>query len=195
MKDYLISMFIDNELDLDEKIEFVETVHDEPLFKDETVELLRQEKTLHGKMVHRLPQPSIPLEERATQSFLTPWLRPAALFATGIALGAAALFMRPTPTPLELPTPAMSREVPHRFVIYRPDIQQARLIGNFTRWQPVSMHKVGSSGYWSITFSLPNGEYQYNFLLENGEKITDPTVSERVQDDFGGQNSIISVEV
>ena len=38
MKDYLISSYIDDELDLDEKIEFVETVHEQVAFKEDTVD-------------------------------------------------------------------------------------------------------------------------------------------------------------
>ena len=40
MQNYLISMFIDDELDLDNKIEFVETVHADLNYKDETVGFL-----------------------------------------------------------------------------------------------------------------------------------------------------------
>jgi len=43
MKDYLISSYIDDELNLDEKIEFVEMVHEKVSFKDDTVDLLHQE--------------------------------------------------------------------------------------------------------------------------------------------------------
>jgi len=56
MKDYLISMFVDNELDLDEKIEFVETVHSNKPFKNEAIELLDQEKLLQGDMVTAMPE-------------------------------------------------------------------------------------------------------------------------------------------
>ena len=38
MQDHLISMFIDDELDLDNKIEFIETVHADRVYKDETVD-------------------------------------------------------------------------------------------------------------------------------------------------------------
>jgi hypothetical protein len=34
MKDYLISLFVDNELNLDKKIEFAETVHSNKFFKE-----------------------------------------------------------------------------------------------------------------------------------------------------------------
>ena len=55
MQDYLISMFIDDELDLDHKIEFVEIVHEDRKFKDETVGFLRQEKVIGSKVVDELP--------------------------------------------------------------------------------------------------------------------------------------------
>lgn len=195
MKDYLISMFIDNELDLDEKIDFVETVYGEQAFKDETIDLLEQEKVLYGEMVHRMPQMRMPLEKELASGFSIPWLRPVALFSAGLALGAAVLFIRPTSAPVPMTTTVVSREIPHRFVIYRPDTDQAEIIGSFTRWQPVAMQKIGSSGYWNLTLNLPEGEYQYNYLVEDGKQITDPTVPERIQDDFGGENSIITVKV
>lgn len=195
MKDYLISMFIDNELDLDEKIDFVETVHAERTFKDEAIDLLAQEKLLHGEMVQRMPQARIPVKKESESGFFIPWLRPAALFSAGLALGAAVLFLQPTPAPVPISTAVASNEIPHRFVIYRPDVDQAEIIGTFTRWQPLSMEKIGTSGYWSLTLNLPEGEYQYSYLVEDGKQITDPTVPERVQDDFGGENSIITVKV
>ena len=55
MEDYLISAYIDNELDLDEKIDFVNTVHENKVFKDETVDLLHQEKMLRTPPVERIP--------------------------------------------------------------------------------------------------------------------------------------------
>ena len=198
MKDYLISMFIDNELDLDEKIDFVETVHNEPRFKDEAIDLLEQEKLLHGQLVDSMPQLHMPVVRETEKDFLAAWFRPVALFASGLALGAAVFFIGPKPDPVQITTttaPAVHREIPHRFVIYRPDADRAEIIGTFTHWQPVSMHKIGSSGYWSLTFNLPAGEHQYSYLVEDGRQITDPTVPERVQDDFGGENSVITVQV
>ena len=45
MNDYLISLYIDDELDLDDKIDFVEIVHENKSFKEDALNLLRQEKT------------------------------------------------------------------------------------------------------------------------------------------------------
>ena len=55
MKDYLISSYIDDELNLDEKIEFVETVHENVSLKDEAVDLLHQEKQIRGEVTDRVP--------------------------------------------------------------------------------------------------------------------------------------------
>ncbi len=46
MSDILISQFIDDEMNLDEKITFVGIVRDDRRFADETVALLQQEKIL-----------------------------------------------------------------------------------------------------------------------------------------------------
>lgn len=195
MKDYLISLFIDNELNLDEKIDFVETTHGDQAFKDEAIGLLRQEKLLQAEMVHRVPQVQAVKEKEPWQGFLFTWLRPVSLFATGLALGAALLLVRPAVDPSPVLSTVVKVETPYRFVIYRPDAGQAEIIGTFTGWQPVSMQKIGTSGYWSLTLNLGEGEYQYSYLVEGGEQITDPTVPERVKDDFGGENSVITIKV
>ncbi len=187
MKDYLISMFVDNELDLDEKIEFVESVHSSKPMKDETVELLEQEKLLQGEMVAAMPPVSLPVVRKEKK-----WLRfsfvPFAGLATAILLAAGIFLSRPAPE-------TGAEVLQHRFVIYRPDISQARIVGDFTRWSPVSMDKVGESGYWSITLKLPAGEHRYSYLVDGDQQIADPTVLTQEQDDFGGKNSVINVAV
>jgi hypothetical protein len=194
MKNYLISLFIDNELNLDEKIDFVENTHGDQVFKDEAIGLLKQEKLLHAEMVHRVPQVQAVEEKEPWKELLFTWLRPAGLFATGLALGAVLLLVRPSIDPPPVLSTVANVETPYRFVIYRPDASQAEIIGTFTGWQPVSMKKIGASGYWSLTLDLGEGEYQYSYVVEGGQQITDPTVPERVQDDFGGENSVITIK-
>ena len=46
MTEELISLYIDDALDFDDKIVFVEKIHDSKRYKDDTVELLTQEKAL-----------------------------------------------------------------------------------------------------------------------------------------------------
>jgi 1,4-alpha-glucan branching enzyme len=55
------------------------------------------------------------------------------------------------------------------------------------------MHKIGSSGYWTLTLTLPEGEHRYSYQVQNGEQMADPTVTTRERDDYGGENTVIVV--
>lgn len=50
-----ISMFIDNELSLDEKILFIESIYDHKVVKDECITLILLEKTLKRQLIHKAP--------------------------------------------------------------------------------------------------------------------------------------------
>jgi len=189
MKEYLISLFIDNELDIEEKITFVETVHDDRRFTDEAISLLRQEKRLRAEltvpvMVAAMPPAS---EFAAPKSnFLSFWLRPLAGFAAAMLLIGLFTLLRIEPTVAPL-------NEPYRFVVYLPDSNQASIVGTFTGWKPVPMERVSASGYWTLTLPVPKGEHRYSYLVEDGRQIADPTVVAKEQDDFGGENSVIEV--
>ncbi len=190
MKDYLISMFIDDELDLDEKIEFVETVRADKRFGDEAVELLEMEQELRMDL-GPVPEVSMPEALPEPRGGLSGWLpdlgiAPLAGFAAAMALVAAVFLLRPEP--------AVSLEQPYRFVIYRPGADQAEIVGTFTNWSPVPMRKIGTSGYWEVVLPVSAGEHRYSYLVEDGRQIADPTVLTREQDDFGGENSILLVD-
>jgi len=181
MKDYLISMFIDDELDLDNKIDFVETIYDNCPFKAETVDLLRQEKTICSKVVDHVP----PLRVQPREKKVFPPLRPIGIFASGLA-AALLIFLLLVPTKQGLPAA-------HRFVIYQPGIKQVAITGGFTNWKAVPMNRAGNSGYWEITFDLPAGEYRFSYILEGKRQLADPTILTREKDDFGGENSVLEV--
>ena len=85
--------------------------------------------------------------------------------------------------------------VPHRFVVYRPDAQQLAITGNFTEWKTVSMKRTGPGGYWEVTLKLPKGEYRYAYILDGHQQLADPTVQAREQDDFGGENSVLRIDI
>lgn len=193
MKDVLISLFIDNEMNFNNKIEFVETVHESKSFADDCVSLLQQEKMLTANWVNHVPTVQI----KPVRNFFPLWLRPIAAFSIVLAVFTVVLFQYDWPgiKPSTDPTTGYAiKKVPHRFVIYRPDAHQAEIIGTFTDWQPATMEKLSSSGYWTITLILSEGEHRYSYLFEDGQQIADPTVLSRERDDFGGENSIIEVK-
>ena len=180
---YLISKFIDNELDLDDKIEFVDRVHEDRIFKDESIELLGMEKIISADVVDHIP----PLKVKIKKKRFSFGLRPLGLLVSAGAAAALILFFI-------LPHPLQNPATSHRFVIYRPDVTQAEIAGTFTGWQRIPMNRIGSSGYWDITVNLPFGEHRFTYILDGEKRFAYPTVPARELDDFGGRNSIVSVE-
>jgi hypothetical protein len=189
MDDSLISLFIDDELDLDEKIVFVETVHTSRPFSQEAVALLEQEKLLRTIPTHvpAFAMAGLQVKPDFSWSLLfRSWWPPVAGFATAMILMGLGFLL--TPHQATFASPA-----DHRFVLYLPQVSQARIVGTFTDWNPVPMHKIGTSGYWSLTLKVPQGEHRYSYLVEDGDRLVDPTVAAREHDDFGGENSVIVV--
>ncbi len=70
--DYLISMYIDNELSIEEKIVFVEHVHESKRFADAAVSFLKQEKILRSALPEKMPEETLPLSSQAKFSLFAP---------------------------------------------------------------------------------------------------------------------------
>lgn len=182
--EYLVSMYIDDELDLDEKILFVEKVRSDELVSEEAIALLQQEKMLRAAPVYQTPVFQF-APERPWKSFVASLMRPIGFAATGFALAVLLMFSF---IPVQ-----KSVSVPNRFVIYKPEVKQAEIAGTFTEWKRLPMKKIGSSGYWEITLNLPEGEHRFTYILEGDSRYADPTILMREKDDFGGENTIIHV--
>ena len=184
MKDYLISSYIDDELDLDEKIDFVETVHAQAPFKEEAVDLLHQEKLVRRQVVDRVPPVTLREKRRLAVSF---W-RPAGIFAAGLAAALLVMFF-------VTPQQEQALLTTHRFVLFQPDVSGVEITGSFLDWQAVAMEKSGTSGYWEVVLEVPAGEHRLCYILEGRRRIPDPTIPIREKDDFGGENSILAVNL
>jgi len=196
MDDYLISLFIDDELEFTEKLAFVRAIREDESFARETLAMLSLEKRLRAvpeRLTGVLPE-RLPVQTNATQKihlFTRPfsgWLGSAAGFAAALLL--VALVYPFLPAVRQDQGPVLEN---HRFVLYHPESAEARLVGSFTGWKPVAMERVGNNGYWSITLPLPPGEHRYSFMLGDSAPIPDPSISSRETDDFGGENSVIIV--
>lgn len=182
MTEHMISMFIDDELDLEEKIQFVEEIHRNEQFKNKTQEFLRLEKTLRSEVVEAVPEVSMPLTRRALSfSLLRPVNMAVMTMAVAVVILSFALLVQ-----------HQDAVVPYRFVIYQPDTDTVEIAGSFTGWERVSMNKVGKSGYWELTLDLPQGDHRFVYFLEGDQRTLDPTILLRERDDFGGENSVFS---
>ena len=74
-----------------------------------------------------------------------------------------------------------------------PDAKAARVViaGDFTDWQEVAMERREEG--WSLSVALQQGEtYRYIFLVD-GACAIDPAAAVVVRDDFGCDNSVISL--
>jgi len=182
--DYLASMFIDDELNLEEKGVFVDRVHADRPFYQETRALLLQEQMLRIQpdttMLPTRP-PRVTIRPGWLRSFIKPMAYSVAGFACALLL-VVNLVREPPPQPEN-----------NRFVIYEPAAQRVELVGSFTGWQPREMEPIGTSGYWELILPLPSGEHRFAYILNGSRQIADPTLPIREKDDFGGENSILTV--
>lgn len=188
MIEYLISLFIDDEMNLDEKVTFVETVRSNDQFAEETLSLLDQEKFLRSDVVDIVPPVILP-EKKSALSFLRKHLT---VYLGSAAVAAALIFLFFITGPLMETGDGTLNRVPYRFVIYRPDAQQAEIVGSFTGWKAVQMNPVDD--YWQITLELPVGEHRFSYIIDGKRQVSDPTIPIREKDDFGGENSILEVQ-
>jgi hypothetical protein len=184
MNDDLISMYIDNELSLDDKMDFVEGIHANEKFKDDAVSLLQQEKLIRAEVVDHIP--ALKIKELHTAWPIRLFRPLAAAAAAGLVAAAIMLFSY---------FPGQEHPLrPYRFVIYQPDTKQVELAGSFSGWKKIPLRLAGQSGYWETTLELPEGEHRFSYIIEGGRRLTDPTIAVREIDDFGGENSILQVK-
>jgi hypothetical protein len=182
--DYLSSMYIDNEMDLDEKRQFVERVRSDRAFYSDTLELLAQEKQLRALPAMARTAPESPWQP-PVRSVLARWFRPLGFATAGFTAAVLMLFTVFQPPP--------SAVCNNRFVLFEPAADQVELAGSFTGWQRVSMTRAGTSGYWEVNLQVPSGEHRFAYILDGKRRMADPTLPASEKDDFGGQNSILNV--
>lgn len=188
---YLISMYIDNELSIDEKITFVEHVHAEQRFTDDTLSLLKQEKALRGSLPEHAPETALPFLEKSGFSFMA--AKPLGVMFAASLLILATLYFTFGQSPNNSFSPLSAGHY-HRFVIYQSGIEQIEIAGSFTNWQRIPLQPAGSKGYWEITLEVPLGESSFSYIVDGDKIVADPTISAQEKDDFGTINSILIVE-
>lgn len=184
--EYLASMYIDNELDLDEKIQFVDKISTDAPFYEDT-RLLLQQETLLREPPDTSRVPNSPPMAKTIGDDIRKFLKPLVYAAAGFALAALLLFSH-SPTPVHPPLKT------NRFVLYEPAANQVEVVGSFTGWQRTPMMPIGTSGYWELRLQLQSGEHRFAYILDGTRQLADPTLPVREKDDFGGENSILNVE-
>ncbi len=82
------------------------------------------------------------------------------------------------------------------FYYFDPDAREVALVGSFNGWQPAGHGlQAHSHGVWQITLPrFARGAYLYKFLLDGARWTHDPENPERVEDGYGGFNSVLTIE-
>lgn len=191
-KEILISQFIDDELELSEKIALLKTVNADSSFTQEAIELLEQEKLMES--FSSIPAPAIKnaAEKQPLIRFSFANTASFAALAACFILVIKVFFM--PPAGIKQTAETQHQKHIHRFVLHMPDAEDVSVAGTFSGWQNIKMDRAGDSGYWQITLPINSGEHQYSFIVDGEKQMPDPTVPSKQADDFGGENSILKVD-
>ncbi len=98
--------------------------------------------------------------------------------------------------PVAPPAPAKERPVekPIDFVLNLPHATAAALAGTFNNWDwnrtPL---RQDAQGAWKTTLWLPPGRYEYRFVVNGSQWLSDPGAKEAVPNGVGGTNSVVRV--
>lgn len=80
------------------------------------------------------------------------------------------------------------------FHFFAPEAQDVLLTGSFNNWDG-GKHpmKKDKNGIWKKRLGLSPGQYEYRYLVDD-QWSNDPSCQARVDNGFGGQNNIITVD-
>jgi len=80
-----------------------------------------------------------------------------------------------------------------QFTYYQKGLKAVNLVGQFNDWDADSTALTEvSEGVWTVTLRLRPGVYEYQFMLNGVQRVTDPTMPQ-TSNDFGSPNSVVTV--
>ena len=82
------------------------------------------------------------------------------------------------------------------FYYYDPAAREVALVGSFNDWQTKEGEMVQiRPGLWEGVLDVPaRGTHRYKFLIDRTRWINDPENPSRIEDGFGGFNSLIAID-
>ncbi len=105
----------------------------------------------------------------------------------------------PAPTPGGATTPPPGADPAcrrHRFAYAPPaTARSVHVAGSFNGWSPTAwpMTWVESAREWQADRELADGDYQYKFVVDGSQWVSDPRAAASTPDGFGGQNSLLTL--
>lgn len=77
-----------------------------------------------------------------------------------------------------------------------PQAQTVSVVGDWNGWDPHAnaLRDSDDDGVWTIEIAVePGREYQYQFIVDGKRWVPDPNSAIRVDDGFGGTNSVLNI--
>ncbi|RMH54528.1 MAG: hypothetical protein D6679_13460, partial [Candidatus Hydrogenedentota bacterium] len=90
-----------------------------------------------------------------------------------------------------------ARATVHEFRFQAPSgTKSVSVAGSFNNWDAFAnpLSDPDGDGVWTVLIDLPPGEYQYKFVVNEIDWKTDPENPRKIEDGFGGENSVIAIE-
>lgn len=89
----------------------------------------------------------------------------------------------------------MTGRVPVVLNLRMPDARSVAVVGTFNDWRAsgYEMHRGSEGSVWTVTLWLPEGRYEYAFLVDGGITVADPLAPLHQDDGFGSQNAVLIV--
>jgi len=83
--------------------------------------------------------------------------------------------------------------IPVVFNLNIPEARAVAVVGTFNGWKPngYEMQFNPEKKIWSITVRLPEGRYEYAFLVDGQRVLPDPEATLYQDDGFGNENSVM----
>lgn len=103
-------------------------------------------------------------------------LLPPAAAAAVIVIGF--IFLKPRPTAVT-------------FKIQDSNAHTVALAGDFNNWDTESLKLKKQNGFWKTKTRLPQGRFQYAFVIDGEKWVADPYAKDYMDNGYGSRNSII----
>ncbi|MCB9600952.1 MAG: DUF1592 domain-containing protein [Sandaracinus sp.] len=72
-------------------------------------------------------------------------------------------------------------------------VSSVSVAGSFNGWDASAWPMRDEGGTWTLTRVVPEGSYEYKFVLDGSEWVPDPSATATTPDGFGGVNSVVVV--
>ena len=121
------------------------------------------------------------------------WIAPA-LAGAAVALLAVFGLERAGRAPASESVAQTTRTTIH-FELHAPGADRVELLGSFNDWKTGDIVLTGpdASGHWTADVTLPEGRYEYIFLVDGERWVADPQGTLVRPDGFGHKNTVIDV--